>query len=295
MKLPITAIIVTYHSDAVLAQCIASLTNVEEIIVTNNGGTTTPEGVTFLHNRKNLGFGRAINRAVGKVKTPYVLLINPDAMMQPGALETLYQTAQHYPEAAILSPLLEDHKGRARSAWRIGHFEPRALKTKQDIAGVFCVGHIAAAVWLISLENLKKIGLFDKRIFLFFEDDDLSLRFRNAGLCTIIEPAARAIHLQGKSSPKSARSIFIKNFHYVSSELYVTHKHCGKKAAFRVWLRSLNNNFFRLFSALLRLDRFAALAALARLSAAAIYIKLIFSNTSTPQGAVAQLDRASVS
>lgn len=289
MTLPITAIIVTYHSDAVLPQCIASLTGVQEIIVTNNGGTQKPEDVTFLNNRKNLGFGRAINRALTKVKTPYVLLINPDALMQPGALETLYRTAQYYPEAAILSPMLEDSHGTIRTAWRLRHFEPRALRTKQDIIGAFCVGHIAAAVWLIKLEALQKIGLFDKRIFLFFEDDDVSLRFRNAGLCTIIEPAARATHLQGKSSPKNARTVFIKNFHYLFSELYVTRKHRGEKIAFRALLRGFGNNFFRFFSALLRLDKFAALAALARLFAATVYIKRIFSNT-----AISRWGRSSV-
>ena len=86
MTLPITAIIVAYHSDAVLSQCIASLAGVQEIIVANNGGTTQSNNAIFLNNRKNLGFGRAINRALVKVKTPYVLLINPDALLQPGAV-----------------------------------------------------------------------------------------------------------------------------------------------------------------------------------------------------------------
>ena len=271
MTLPITAIIVTYHSDAVLPKCLASLGGTQEIIVANNGGTTKPEGVTFLKNRKNLGFGRAINRALEKVKTPYVLLINPDAILQPGALVKLFQTATLYPEAAILSPILEDGNGNTRTAWRLGHFQPRPLKTKQDTVATFCVGHIAAAVWLINTKALQKIGNFDKNIFLFFEDDDFTLRTTQAGFSILIEPTARAVHLQGKSSPPTFRSTYIKNFHYAFSELYFTKKHRGKKQATHRLLHNLFNNFFRLLGALLTLNKHAVTAAASRLLAAIVF------------------------
>ena len=272
MTLPITAIIVAYHSDAVLSQCIASLAGVQEIIVANNGGTTQSNNAIFLNNRKNLGFGRAINRALVKVKTPYVLLINPDALLQPGALEKLHQTTTQYPEAAIISPILEDSAGNIRTAWRMRHFENRPRKIKQDVIGPFCVGHIAAAVWLIKTEALQKIGNFDKRIFLFFEDDDVTYRLRHAGLSILVQPAARAVHLQGKSSPVTTRSTFIKNFHYAYSQLYFTMKHRGKIAALICLLRTFCNNIFRLLGGILQLNRFAVLAAISRLCAIAIFI-----------------------
>ena len=270
-KLPITAIIVTYHSDAVLPQCVASLGQAQKIIVSSNGSTTKLQDVTFLNNRKNLGFGRAINRALAKVNTPYVLLINPDAILQPNALQKLLQTATAYSEAVIVSPLLEDESGHIRTVWRLGHFSSRPKRRKQEIAGTFCVGHIPAAVWLIKTDYLVKSGGFDKRIFLFFEDDDITLRVRRAGFSILIEPSARAIHLQGKSSPSTLHSVFIKNFHYTLSQIYFTHKYRGGVFAFVVLVRSLINNFFRLLGAIIKLDKFAFLAAISRLFAALCY------------------------
>lgn len=267
MTLPVTAIVVTYFSDAVLQKCLTSLKNLEEIIVIDNGGTAQPEGVTFLRNKRNIGFGRAINRALKKVKTPYVLIINPDAELQPEALEKLRALLETYSDAAIVSPLLQDGEGFVRTSWRLDHFRPRARKRKQEILGPFCAGHIAAAVWLVKTDALKKIGGFDKKIFLFFEDDDVTLRMREAGYSVLIEPTAQALHLQGQSSRTTIRSIYLRNFQYAVSQIYFTRKHRGKKAGYRVLFNNIFNNFFRMIFAILHLDEEGMIAAYARIAA----------------------------
>ncbi len=68
--------------------------------------------VKLLENPRNEGFGRANNRALEKVKTPYALLMNPDAMLKEGALQCLLEAAKRFPDAAIVAPVLYDEQGK---------------------------------------------------------------------------------------------------------------------------------------------------------------------------------------
>lgn len=164
-----TAIITTYHSDAVLPKCVAALKDVGEIIVIDNGGTTFIPNVTFLKNKHNLGFGRANNRALKKVKTPYALLINPDAVLEENALALLLETLERNPDAALVSPLLTEEDGTHRRSWRVtGERKPTTTPAQP-----FAVDYNPAAVWLMRADALRNIGGFDKRFFLFYEDNDV--------------------------------------------------------------------------------------------------------------------------
>lgn len=222
-----TAIITTYHSDAVLPQCVAALKDVGEIIVIDNGGTTSIPNVTFLKNKRNLGFGRANNRALKKVKTPYVLLINPDAVLEENAILLLLETLERNPDAAMVSPLLTEEDGTHRRSWRIaGESKPTTTPTQP-----FGVDYNPAAVWLVRVDALKNIGGFDKRFFLFYEDNDVCVRLKKAGYSMMVEPRAAAMHLQGKSSPITGKTQCIKHTQTSYSALYFAQKHHGKSAA----------------------------------------------------------------
>lgn len=252
-----TAIIVTYHSDSVLLQCIAALKDVGEIIVIDNGGTTPIPNVTFIKNKKNLGFGRANNRALGKVKTPYALLINPDAVLQENALALLLETLERNPDAALVSPLLNEEEGAHRRSWRVTGERKPTTTPKQ----CFAVDYNPAAVWLMRADALRNIGGFDKRFFLFYEDNDVCVRLKKAGYSLIVEPRAVAIHAQGKSSPPTFKTRCIKHAQTSYSALYFAQKHYGKRAA----LKRAVSIFINCIGRLLRGDFTAAVARIAGL------------------------------
>jgi len=248
----ITAIIVTYHSDAVLPKCVAALKDVGEIIVIDNDGTASIPNVTFLKNKRNLGFGRANNRALKKVKTPYALLINPDAVLEENALELLLETLERNPDAALVSPLLTEEDGTHRRSWRVTGERKPTTTPKQP----FAVDYNPAAVWLMRADALRNIGGFDKRFFLFYEDNDVCVRLKKAGYSLVLEPRAVAIHAQGKSSPPTFKTRCIKHAQTSYSALYFAHKHYGKCAARKRALNIIINCIGRL----LRGDIVAAFA-----------------------------------
>ena len=237
-----TAIIVTYHSDAVLPKCVAALKDVGEILVIDNGGTTPILNVTFLKNKRNLGFGRANNRALAKVKTPYVLLINPDAILEKDALPLLLETLEKNPDTALVAPLLTEEDGNHRRSWRVaGERKPTTTPPQP-----FAVDYNPAAVWLIRADALRNIGGFDKGIFLFYEDNDVCMRLKKAGYSLMVEPRAVAMHAQGRSSPPTFQTRCIKHAQTSYSALYFVKKHYGKSAARKRAFRIIINCIGRL-------------------------------------------------
>lgn len=248
----ITAIIVTYHSDAVLSQCVVALKNIAEIIVIDNGGTTLIPHVTFIKNKKNLGFGRANNRALEKVKTPYALLVNPDAILHENALAILLEALEKNSDAALVAPLLKTEDGEHRRSWRVAG-ERKPTTTPEQC---FAVDYNPAAVWLMRVDALKNIGGFDKRFFLFYEDNDVCVRLKKAGYSLLMEPRAVAIHAQGKSSPSTRNTQCIKHAQTSYSALYFAHKHFGNRAA----LKRAVSIFINCIGRLLRGDFTAAFA-----------------------------------
>jgi len=249
----ITAIFVTYNSVGVIAPALAALAGKPEIggiIVVDNAsadGTCAVierdfPSVTLIRNATNEGFGRGNNRALEMVATPYALLVNPDAVMEEGALAALLAAAQTYPDAAILAPRLSGEDGQLLQSYK------RSVFTREKMRGRFvvpegdvCAEFLSGAVWLLNMQLIKEVGFFDPNIFLFYEDDDLCLRARKAGYGLVLVHGAKAMHMVGGSSgaPKPA-SDFFKQKHMTWSRLYLEQKYRGVFAArclaVKLWL-----------------------------------------------------------
>src|SRR4029079_7424608 len=67
--------------------------------------------VTIIANPQNEGYGRACNIGLEKVTTPYAILVNPDAVLKPGATQALLDASARYNDAALLAPLLYNEDG----------------------------------------------------------------------------------------------------------------------------------------------------------------------------------------
>jgi GT2 family glycosyltransferase len=111
-------------------------------------------------------------------------------------------------------------------------------------------------VWLTRADALRNISGFDKRFFLFYEDNDVCVRLKKAGYSLLIEPRAVAIHAQGKSSPPTFKTRCIKHAQTSYSALYFAYKHDGKRAVRKRALSIIINCIGRL----LRGDIVAAFA-----------------------------------
>lgn len=242
----ITAIVVTYNSENIIRQAIAALEAdpavTKIIVVDNNSQDDTRDivrkssRVTLIENPKNEGFGRANNIGLEKVETPYALLVNPDAILSAGAVDTLLAAAENYKDAAILAPGLYDEEGNLHLSFKRNVFNREATRSNYiEPEGDACPEFLSGAVWMLNMALIKKVGFFDPNIFLYYEDDDLCLRVRQAGYGLVYVPAAHAIHLQGASSGAHKPDVeFFKQKHMAWSRLYIEEKYNGKESAYKL-------------------------------------------------------------
>jgi GT2 family glycosyltransferase len=186
-----------------------------------------------ISNRTNQGFGRANNQGAALAGTEFVLLINPDAELRPGAIEHLVAAADRYPEAALLAPAILDPTGTRIATHNVGLFDQNRITGRKRVLpdGDMCADFLSGALMLVRREPFQAIGGFDPNIFLYYEDDDLCLRLRRAGHSLVQVPAAAARHMGGRSSPPTDELVRRKFWHMSWSRLYLEGKHRGARAA----------------------------------------------------------------
>ena len=210
MSSDVTAVIVSYNSAEVLPACLAALEgHVSRMLVVDNAShdnsvaVATACGAEVLVHQKNQGFGRAANHGIAHAHTPYVLLVNPDATLQEGAVPLLLDAARIYPEAGLCAPRLIEPDGR--HFWSHASLLAQAplhnpLRTKRLPEGDCCAPFLSGAVLLIRQSAWQAVGGFDPHLFLFYEDDDLCRRMMMGGWSLVHIHAAVALHGRGQSS-----------------------------------------------------------------------------------------------
>jgi GT2 family glycosyltransferase len=223
----ITAIIVGYNSKDSIDRAIQSVfgstglgeiqSRVEVIVVDNasSDGTAAlvrnrfPQ-VRLIEPGENLGFGRACNLAAEQSESDYILLLNPDAWLDPDCLARLWQAMEADEKMAWASPRLYYPDGRRQFNWTptISIFGEALQKMRNRFESSMWVhdglprvaralgdsGWHTAACALLRRLAWNDVGGFDSAFFLYFEDADLGVRFRRAGWRLAGIEGARAHH-----------------------------------------------------------------------------------------------------
>lgn len=230
-----TTVVVSYNSANVLRDCLQSTQaqGVQMIVIDNASSDASCEiaqecSARIIKNNKNQGFGRAANRALSEVSTPYALLINPDAVLEEDALQTLLDAASAMPEAGLLAPRIMEPDGRF--FWQQQNMLAKSPLhnpggTKMRPEGLCCAPFLSGAVLLIKMAHWRAIGGFDDNIFLFYEDDDLCRRMMDAGCALVHVHDAVALHLRGQSSPPTPERAFKTRWHSAWSACFMAQKH----------------------------------------------------------------------
>ncbi len=229
----VTAIVVSFDSAQVLPACLSALAGegIEAIVVDNASGDASVEiaerhGARVLRNARNEGYGRANNRGARAAATPFILIVNPDLEVQPGAVAALLAAAEAYPDAAAFAPRLVEPSGRVflqpRSLLSPDHLNQAVRLTLPE--GDACLPFLSGACLLLRREVFLGLGGFDPAIFLFYEDDDLCRRLREAGHALVHVEGAAARHGRGKSSAPSPQRRFTARWHLAWSEHHVARK-----------------------------------------------------------------------
>ena len=230
----VTVIVVTFNSAHCLPALQHSLETFEHIIVVDNGSDDggaqlTPQYLPQAHVLalpQNLGFGAANNRALARVTTPFALLLNPDCEITRECVQGLLDTADTFPDAAVIAPQLLQPAGQPDINYRWPHLLWKSRGPGvQD--GPACVGFVCGAAMLFRRSAFANSGYFDEQFFLYYEDDDLCLRLFQAKHPMIIDPAHTALHKsRGSVRGQSPwRSEFLRGYHHAQSKLIFARKH----------------------------------------------------------------------
>jgi GT2 family glycosyltransferase len=233
----VTIITVCYHSGAVLPGLLETIPAGPPVIWVNNTQDDAEEiaalasdRVTVIQNDCNVGFGAACNFGAARATTEYLLFLNPDTRLSPGALDALMAAAHAHPDASAFNPILHDDRGRIRNK-RSSILLPRGERLSR--AAVQRDGEVPVligAALLVRRRLFEQVCGFDPNIFLYHEDDDLALRLAEHGPLRIVGDAT-VTHSAGHGSGDRTASAAIKAYHMGRSRIYTLRKH-GRPFAF---------------------------------------------------------------
>ncbi len=238
MKLSV--IIVNYNVKYFLEQCLYSVrkaanllpSEIEIFVVDNNSADGSCAMVKqkfaevyLIENKQNTGFSRANNQAIRLAKGKYVLLLNPDTVVQEETFVKIVNFMDSHSEAGGLGVKMIDGNGNflpeskrslptpAVAFYKIFGFSKIFPKSKTfgkyhltylDKEKTNEVEILSGAFMLLRKEMLDKIGLLDETFFMYGEDIDLSYRILKAGYKNFYFPETTIIHYKGESTKKNS-------------------------------------------------------------------------------------------
>ncbi|MGU3538311.1 glycosyltransferase [Methylobacterium sp. A54F] len=231
----LAAIVVAHDSAHALPACLAALAaeHVPAIVVDNasrddSAAVAEAAGAAVIRNPRNEGYGRGNNIGVrAAARARHVLILNPDVVLRPGAVDALLAAVAAYPDAGLYAPRLVEPDGRyffqPRSLLAPYLTNPRGRRDRPE--GDACAPFLSGACLLAERELFLALGGFDEEIFLFYEDDDLCRRVADAGRALVHVHAAVALHGRGRSAAPEPGRVFRSRWHLAWSRAYVSRKY----------------------------------------------------------------------
>ena len=226
----VSAVVVSYNSAGYLAPCLASLRaeGVDEIVVVDNASVDgsveaarmADPAAEVVETGANLGFGTGANRGVTLTSGDYLLILNPDTVVEPGTVKALVAALDRDPGLGLVGPRMENLDGTVYPSVRrfpdlavafghafVGLVWPanpftrryRMLDWDHDLAASD-VDWVGGACLLVRRTAYDVVAGFDEGYFMYVEDVDLCWRLHQAGWRIGYEPAGRVVHALGASS-----------------------------------------------------------------------------------------------
>ena len=270
----VSVIIVSFNTREVLRQCLESVLGdasglVAEILVVNNNSTDgSPEmierefpQVRLIRSEINLGFGEGNNVALREARGRYFVLLNSDAFFVKGALPLAIKHMDENPSVGLGGCRLIGRDNLSQPSSRCFHSVVGDLIVLSGLAAKFPkskffgnfdrtwanefdpapVDWVPGAFSILRPSALKKVGLFDPAFFLYYEEVDLCMRLRKAGIPVWYWPDIVVIHIGGESSrqlkslefsPRAAQVVLWR----MRSTLLYYRKHHGWRVRLAKWM-----------------------------------------------------------
>jgi N-acetylglucosaminyl-diphospho-decaprenol L-rhamnosyltransferase len=248
---------VSYNSGRFLSEFLESTRSASAtdasvpVVVADNGSqdadaladTTETRGARFIRLDRNRGYGGAVNEAVRQIDSsiPWVLVSNPDVVMEPGSLDVLLEVAEADEGIGAVGPAIIEPDGSVYPSARrvpslrtgLGHAlladlwptNPwtRAYHRDGEHDERRTTGWLSGACVLVRRSAFDSLGGFDEGFFMYFEDVDLGYRLGRAGWTNVYEPAARVMHVGAHSTQNSSQHM--RMVHHESAYRFLARKY----------------------------------------------------------------------
>lgn len=261
----LSVIIVSFNVKNFLRQCLLSVNKASEdidceiFVVDNNSSDGSSEmvkkefpDVNLIINSKNSGYSAANNQAIIQSNGRFVLLLNPDTLVEDDTFSRCITFMNNHPDSGAVGVRMVDGEGRflPESKRAMPNLQTAFFKTfglsflfpESHFFNRYYLSHIgnfetskteiiSGAFMFIRREGLNKTGLLDEDFFMYGEDIDLSYRLLQAGYTNYYFPEIRIVHFKGKST---GRDNFTDILHfYRAMRIYVRKR--SEEGKFHPW------------------------------------------------------------
>ncbi len=246
----LSIVIVSWNVREHLLNCLHSIFSLSvredlsvEVIVVDNASTDGSRDAvcafpaTVIANKENQGYGRANNAGLRAAHGRYLMVLNPDTILQPGSLKALLVFADSRPQAAIVAPRLLSPDGAVQTAafrfptlpmalidlfppprFLPGRLRLRILNSwfngryrdEPDRIYPFKIEHPLGAAFLLRRDAYEQCGGFDELIFMYSEEIDLAFRYADCGWECWQVPGSKIVHLGGQSTRQLPDAMFVE-------------------------------------------------------------------------------------
>ncbi|HXE80670.1 MAG TPA: glycosyltransferase family 2 protein [Vicinamibacterales bacterium] len=248
-------VIVSWNARADLERCLRSLTAAPPArphtiaVVDNASEDGSAEmvarmfpSIRLIRSGENLGFARANNLAIRGLEGDPILLLNPDTVVPPGAIDELVDYLERHPDAAAVGPRLVDGNrrveisfGRVPSPLReavrkvVSALHARRVRVisrwlERRASRPRSVDWVSGAALLLRRAPAEAVGLLDEEYGLYWEDIDLCARLRRRGWRILFTPSAEITHLRGRSAAAAAPAAIRKAYRAAQLTFYERHR-----------------------------------------------------------------------
>lgn len=231
----LSVIVVNWNTCGLTVDCVHAATRSSpevavEWFVIDNG--SAPDDVRHLieHldpsrlilNTSNVGFAAAVNQGLRLARGRYVMLLNPDVVLDKGTIGHLIALMDSQPAIGAAGPLVRNQDGSIQGSARafpnlwsafagrqslLTRYFPDNLLTARNLPrlrnvqeGPGPVDWLSGACLVVRRTALESVGELDERFFMYWEDVDLCWRLRERGWQVVYDPRAGAVHQAGASS-----------------------------------------------------------------------------------------------
>jgi len=237
----ITIIITTFKSEDKIRTCLDSINKLCTVIIIENSSNLDFKkriendfnNVDCVLAGENLGYGKANNIGLRKVKTKYALILNPDATLETSTLENFIKEANKFPDFAIIGPEIQEKRD-----------EPKININKDTLTRV---DNVKGFAMFLNLSEFKDTGFFDERFFIYFEEIDLCRRLVKKNKKIYLSNCIKINHDGGQSHNKSINKQMelSRNWHWMWSSFNYHKKYKGFFIALLILFPKLGSAMFK--------------------------------------------------